>query len=384
MRKGEKKLLVVFMVLFILYVATSFLAPEPIDWRVTFASNDKNPFGGFILQERSSDLFKEQFEVSRKTISELPSVENLFVSSEYAGITGADYNRLLSLVDSGANVLIAANQFSDTMQDSLNFEVSFSFHALNQSIFEAATSEILLDDSVRFEYPFSLVSNYFKVKKDVDWKVHATLGDKPILLSKDIGKGKLYLTSTPYIFTNFGLLYNQNHVAAEQILSLLPEVKTHHTLFYHLGKGEATTPLRYLLRNAPLKWSLYLGLFTILLFLIVSSRRLQRPIPLLTPPSNTTVKYVKTLGALFYREGSHKKAAERTVNYFLRDLRERYYLKIDYSEKFYGNLSNKADVDLPHVIETFELILKVRDVPYVDEKTLDGTPKNRTVILVQN
>lgn len=368
MRKGEKKFLVVLIALFIAYVATSFLAPKPINWTVTFSNKDKNPFGAYILSERSADLF-ESFETSNKTISELSGLQNLLILCDYSDISGADYRSLMAKLDSGVNVFIASNQFSSVLLDSLEINAPFSFHILNQTIFEAAISEIRIEES-SYSYPFSLVSNYFELQDTDAWKIGATLEGNPIMISKQMGKGTLTLCSTPYIFTNFGLLFNENYHGAAQLLSILPPRSTHFTLFYQLGKAEATTPLRYFLRQPPLKWSLYVGLFTILIFLIITSRRTQRPIPVILPPTNTTVGYVKTLGALFYREGNHKKAAQRLVNYFLRDLKEKYYIKIDYTEKFYGHLSAKSGIEINEVIQTFELILKVRDLPYTDEKTL--------------
>ncbi len=370
MLTGEKKFLILFIVLFVAYVATSFLAPKPINWTVTFSYKDKNPFGAYILKERSDDLFKGSFEVSNKTISELFQLENLLILSDVAEITGADYRSLIAKLDSGVNVFIGANQFSPVMKDSLGFDETFSFHLLNQTLFEAATSTIVLADSAEFEYPFSLVSNYFELEKDQEWMINATLEGNPILISRTIGKGQLHLCSTPYIFTNFGLLFNKNYHAASEMLSYLPEKRTHFTQFYQLGKGEATTPFRYFLKQPPLRCSLYLGLFIIVVFLVITSRRTQRPVPVITPPANTTVEYVKTLGVLFYREKNHKKAAQRLVNHFLRDIKEKYYLNIDYTEKFYKHLSAKSGIGIKEVIQTFELILKIRDRSQIDEKTL--------------
>ena len=370
MKRGERKFLIILITLFVGYIATSFLAPKPIDWSVSFRNTDKIPFGAYILSQRSPDLFDGYFETSNKTISELSELENLFILAEYAEIVGADYRSLMAKVDSGSNVFIAANQFSSTMEDSLGFEVAYSFHVLNQSLFEAATSEITLRDSTSYEYPYAMVSNFFGQVNEHDWQIGARLEGNPVLISKTIGKGRLTLSSTPYIFTNFGLLFNENYVGASKVLAELPRQRTHYTMFYHLGKGEATTPFRYFLAKQPLKWSLYVGLFTVLIFLIVSSRRTQRPIPVVKPPSNATVGYVKTLGALFYREGKHKKAAQRLVNFFLREIREKYFLQIDYTEKFYKHLSAKSGVELVAVIQTFELIVKVRELPYINEKVL--------------
>ncbi|MEM7298181.1 MAG: hypothetical protein AAF391_07935 [Bacteroidota bacterium] len=370
MKKGEKKFLIVLIVLFVAYVATDFLAPKPVNWTVTFHHTDKNPFGAFILTERADDLFAGDFEISNLTISELSDLENLFILAEQAEVAGSDYRSMLAKLDSGVHVFIAANQFSPVLKDSLGFDVSFSFHILNQTIFEAATSKVMANDSVEYEYPFSVTSNYFDLADDSDWEVFASLEGNPILISRQFEGGVLTLCSTPYVFTNFGLLFNENYPAAASMLSVLPERKTHFSLFYHLGKGEPTTPFRYFLRQDALRWSLYLALFSVAAFLIVTSRRRQRPIPVVEPHPNTTVQYVKTLGALFYQERNHKKAAQRIVSYFLHSLKEKYYLQIDYSERFYKHLSAKSGVEINIVIQTFELILKVRDLPGIDEKTL--------------
>ncbi|MEM9896639.1 MAG: hypothetical protein AAF789_09750, partial [Bacteroidota bacterium] len=211
---------------------------------------------------------------------------------------------------------------------------------------------------------------------DSKWESHATLNEEPVVLAREIGAGKLVLCSMPYVFTNFGLLYSQNYRAAERILSLLPEEKTHLTLFYQLGKGEATTPLRYFLREKALKWSLYVALFTILIFLVVSSRREQRPISVVRPPANATVEYVKTLGALYYREGNHKNVAEKMISTFKRQVKAKYFIPVEYSEIFYKALSQKAGVAYHHVEQTFLLIKQVQEQGQIDEKTLTELANN--------
>ncbi|MEM6642935.1 MAG: hypothetical protein AAF616_08150 [Bacteroidota bacterium] len=370
MKQGEKKFLILLLVLFVIYVATSFLAPKPIDWRVTFANNDKNPFGGFILAERAEDLFNEPLIISNQTLSQLPSIQNILILCDLAELSGPDYRSMMARLDSGAHIMIAANRFSSAVRDSLGFNSRFSFHALNQGLFEEATSEILIGDSTFFEYPYSLVSNYFELKSDTSWLVQATLEQNPILISRSIGKGRLTLCTTPYVFTNFGLLIDNNYQAAQVMLSELPMAPTHFTLFYQLGKAEATTPFRYFLKEPALRWSLYLGLFVLVVFLVITSSRYQRSIPVVASPANATVSYVKTLGALFYREGNHKNAAQRLINYFFRSVREKYYVNIDYTEKFYQQLSAKSGVEINHVIETFELIQQVKALPVVNEQTL--------------
>lgn len=369
--KKDRIFLYVFIGLFIVYVAADFFAPEPINWAITFKPNDKNPFGSYILNDRSSDLFDNGFEVSTNTISELTGdEENILILAEGADIRRTDLDNLLKIVNEGGNILIAANSFSDKLMDTLGFDVHYEYQILNQNIFESPESKITVLDSLEYIYPSNLISNYFELIDEDNWEIQATKTEGPICIVKQIGAGKVTLVSVPYIFTNFGLLINDNYQASAILLSNLPSKNVHYTMYYKSGKGEPQTPLRYFLREDALRWSLYLGLLLIASLLVISSRRTQRAIPVVEPPSNSTVSYVKTLGALFFRERNHKHAAMKLIGHFLQQVKERYYLQVEYTEKFYHLFSSKSNVDKEHVIRTFELIQHVKSSPQIVEKEL--------------
>lgn len=370
MRKKERIYLFVFIALFVTYVATDFMAPEPIDWRVSFDPRDKNPFGGYILNDRATDLFSNGFEVSHQTISQMEDKNSIIIFSENADISGNDFKELVSKVESGANVWISANSFSEKLQDSLRFNVSYSYQMLDQNIFEAPTSTLSISDSTSYTYPSNLIANFFELENEEDWDILAKVGEYPVAIKRAFGKGTIQMNSVPYIFTNFGLLVNENYQAVATLLSYLPTDEVHYTMFYHAGRGEATTPLRFFLRQSSLRWSLYLALFLIIIFLLVSSNRRQRAIPVMLPPQNSTVHYVKTLGTLFYREKDHKKAATKIINNFVGGVRNRYFISVDFSERFYKLLSSKSGVSVENVIHTFELITKVKGSSIVEEKVL--------------
>lgn len=370
MQKKERIYLYVFITLFVAYVATDFMAPKSVDWKVTFQVSDKNPFGGFILNDRSADLFENGFDISNSTISELSEEHNLLILAEEAQIIGEDVNKMFEMLEKGGNVWIGANSFSNRFKDTLGIGVSYSYRMLDQGILEAPSSSLALADSTSYSYPSTLVTNYFKLNDEDTWEILATVDGNPVVIQKRIEDGTLTLNTIPYVFTNFGLLINENYGAAAKLLANLPSDNVHYTMFYHSGKGEPKTPLRYFLKQDALRWSLYLALFSIIVFLVISSRRTQRAMAVVVPPSNTTVHYVKTLGSLFYRERDHKKAAMKVINHFITSLRERYFVSVDYSERFYHQLGSKSGVPTEEVIRTFELIVRVKDLPVIEEKVL--------------
>lgn len=369
--KNDKIFIYAFVGLFVIYVVVDFLAPAPLNWTVTFKPNDKNPFGCFVLNDRSQDLFENGLELSNNTLSEMSGdIENVLILAEGAEIVRTDLDRLFEIVDSGKTVFISANTFSEKLMDSLEFDVSFEYQLLNQNIFEAPETTITVGESREYRYPSNIVSNHFELEEEKEWDVIASKAEGPIAITRQIGDGKIVLVSTPYIFTNFGLLVNNNYQASAALLSLLPKKNVHYTMFYKSGRGEPQTPLRYFLSVDPLRWALYLGLFLIVLFLIISSRRRERATPVFLPPSNTTVEYVKTLGALFFREKNHKNAAMKLVSHFLLQIKEKYFVQVEFTEKFYQLFSSKSNVDKEHVIRTFELIQLVKSRPQIEEKLL--------------
>lgn len=369
MRK-DRIFIIVFAILFVTYVVVDFMAPKPISWEVTFRVDDKNPFGSYILNDRSGDLFTDGFELSYNTISEIAETEkNILIITEYAEIFRTDLDKMFEILNAGGNVFIAANSFSSTFADTLGFDVDFEYQALDQSIFEVSEQSIMIDDK-EYSYPASLISDHFELEKDHDWQIVAESNGDPIAIKKSVGEGKITLLSVPYLLSNFGMLVNDNYQASAQLLSHLPREEVHYTMFYKSGRREARTPFRYFLSEDALRWSLYLGLFIIVLFLIVSSRRKQRAVPVILPPSNTTVEYVKTLGALFFREKNHKKAAQKLISHFLAQIKERYFVQVDFSERFYELLSAKSNVELVQVIRTFELIQQVKAQSQIEEREL--------------
>ncbi|MEQ9404033.1 MAG: DUF4350 domain-containing protein [Cyclobacteriaceae bacterium] len=369
--KKDRIFIIVFSLLFVTYVVVDMLSPKPISWTVTFLADDKNPFGSYILNDRSSDLFEGGFELSYNTISELAGTNNnLLILTEEVEIGGTDIENLFEILESGGSVLIGATSFNSKLKDTLEFDIHHEFQLLNQTIFEVPEATLTIRDSLTYTFPASLISNYFELENDQTWEKIGRSNDKPVAISRSFGSGKLILVSVPHVFTNFGMLYDENYRAVADILSGLPENDLHYTMFYKSGKREASTPFRYFLREDALRWSLYLGLLLIVLFLMISSWRKQRAIPIIPPPENTTIQYVKTLGALFYREKNHKKAAQKLISHFLGQVREQYFMTVDFNEKFYHHFASKSGMDTEHVVRTFELVQLIKTQPHIEEKTL--------------
>ena len=371
MRK-EKLLYIILGVLFVTYVIVEYYSPKPLDWTVTFAQNDKNPYGGYIIYDRLDDFFPEKA-VSFQTLYEARDAEaHLLILATDFSPSDADVEAIYTILDQGRTVFIGAQVFSEGFLEALEVDTKM---LVLESITEDSVA-IKLDQGQRINMPSSFLNLTFEVDSSKGWKSHATSGGD-VLISKDYPGSRLVLTSLPLAFTNYGLVHNHGYLFAEEALNKIPEGNVHYNRFYHSGKQEPATPLRYVLSQAPLRWAVFLTVLVLLLYLVLGSRRQQRAIPVLEPLQNTTIQFIKTIGALYHREGNHKNAALKLTGHFAHVLATKYYMHT-FDEKTYKNLSAKSGVPLEDVIKTFDLIQVVKQSPKISEKLLKELYDNIT------
>jgi hypothetical protein len=366
--KPYRNYIAFFILLLLGYVVYVGTQPKEVHWFVTFRTSDQSPFGSFLLHERANDLF-EDWTVSYSTISQFEGDQNLLIITERLEMHSADLARLYELLNEGKEVMIVAGDFGELMHDSLGFSSDYRFQFYGVSLLESEEQKVFIGKD-SFQYPVEMTASFFELDTDSKWTVIASTENGPMGIRRNIGKGKLILVTNPLIFTNFGLLYNENHKAAETLLKELSSGPLHYSMFYQFGRPEASTPLRYFLSQPALKWGVYLAIFAIVAYLGIDSWRKQRSIPIVLPPSNTSIEYAQTLGGLFQREGNHYKTALKLITHFYSDIRERYWLEPEFSDKFYGQLAGKSGVDNEHVLSTFKLIEQIRKTPGLAEEQL--------------
>jgi hypothetical protein len=316
------------------FMAVKLLGPKQHDWRITLSHKDKSPYGMFVLQELLPSIFKnKKIENANFTLYEqldsVSATENIIIFATTFNGGDEDVEVLLNHLDKGNSVLISAHFFRGILAD--------TFHLSTQDFLFQSSQEKSLADSValhfvnphfdttqRFYYSQNNAHNYFNRFDSAKFEVIARNEfDHPVTVKTNWGKGKLILNTTPLAFTNINLLPNRNHKFASATLSYLPQQDVLWTEFYHLGRMEAQSPLRFVLTNEPLSWSYYIALITLLLFIFFEAKRKQRVIPVITPLANTTLEFVATVGNLYYHRGDHKNLAEKKISFFHDQLRAR-------------------------------------------------------------
>jgi len=193
----------------------------------------------------------------------------------------------------------------------------------------------------------------------------------PVTIRVTHGKGVFILNSTPMIFTNICLLSRNNTDFASAMLSYLPRTPLSWTEYYHLGRMEVRTPLRFILTNEPLSWAYYVTIASILLFILFEMKRKQRIIPVIKPLPNTTLEFVETIGNLYYQTAEHKNIAEKKIHFLLDQIRSRHWMNVSQlDEAFVQTLSGKTGKPLELVRDLVNTITRIQSMEAISGEAL--------------
>lgn len=147
-----------------------------------------------------------------------------------------------------------------------------------------------------------------------------------------IGKGKLYLHTTPVTLANVYLCTPNGFKYLNQLFADFPKGELILDHYHHIsredenGNTKPNTPLSYLLTQAPLRWTWYLGLMLSLVFIFFYGKRKSAPIPLLYKIKNTSVEYAKTIGLLYQSRKQHREIISLKMRHLKHFIKDRYRL----------------------------------------------------------
>lgn len=347
--------------------------PKPIDWRPTYAVNDKIPYGLFVLDREIGGLFKNQkieristvtpyefldSKYDEDTLVKNYKIKGTFINiSEENTIDDQSIKEIFYFVSHGNNAFLSMKDFPKYVLDTLKIELKSDF--LNTG----NTQVWMANKSLKTKkYRFAQQSEIYFSK--IDTLNTTVLGYQGTDKRKHINyikvpyrNGYFYLHTQPVAFTNYNLLKADHYQYAENILSYLPKEPI---FWYTKGLSDesvSSSPLRYILSQPGLKWAWYFFLFGMLIFIIFNAKRKQRVVPILKPLPNSTVDFTKTIGNLYYQEGDHRNIIDKKIIYFLEKIRTEYLLdttKLD--DVFIEKLHHKTGKDKTDIQDLVFLI----------------------------
>ncbi len=380
--KGQWKYIAILVGTFALLILIQMRAPRKINWTPTFSGYHKIPYGCYVTRALLPELFPDQsVTVAEKPVPEmidyLPEERFSYIFINQAlPFDSVTVKYLLRIVRAGHTVFAAGEHFGKALADSLKFSLNVDISRWDDSTTINLVAPALAHPR-GYRFPPGTGVMYFA---RLDTPHTTILGmddqDLPNFVRITLGDGALYLSTVPLAFTNYYLLHRPNGEYAFKALSYLPVQAVVWDEYYKLGREYVRSPLRYVLREPPLKKGFYVGLVGVVLFVLFQGRRRQRIIPIIPPVKNTTLEFVETVGRLYYQNGNHRNLADKKILHFLEFLRSRYYVKTDrLTDELCRQVARKSGMPLEEVKELFRYIRRVQQTPRLSEVELQALHK---------
>ena len=377
-------------------IVTEIVRPRPINWRPSYTSISKIPFGCFVLFNELPSLFPNSeiqsveesvYDVliksdSLKTSNYLLINENIFLDVQ-------ETNQILNYVAKGNQVFIATTELRGKLAETLNIEilqeytikedtvsVDFTHSELNKSIYE-------FERGVNTAYFTSLDTLNTEILGHIHFKDNTFLNNekkvKPNFIKTSFGKGSFIINTLPIAFTNYYLLSDNSSYSASSF-SYLKNNLLYWDDYKKSGRKVITSPMRFVLNQSALKWSYYLVLFGLLLFVIFKAKREQRIIPVIKPLENSSIEFARTVGSLYHQSKDYTNLNSKKINYFLIYLRNRYYLNTTVlDERLVAQLAAKAGKNIEETKSLIDFILSLNNKPiHSEQDTLNLAKKINT------
>jgi len=385
MDKKSKRILLAFGVALIAIIIIEFVKPKPLNWKENYTVESKIPFGCYLISEEIEGLFNN--EVPTKIIDEDPFLflrdssyqQNsmyLFVNSSI-GFDKRQYEKLTSFVEQGNTVFISSRSFGTVFNDSLGIDTytyNYIFEEESNPTFFSKTFE---KDSTQFSYKKGFYQSTFT---EIDTLKTTALGYFHVEGGNDLeelnfvkisfGKGSFYLHSMPEAFSNYYLMEGSQQYVAN-VLSYVNPSKIYIDNYLKVGRKVVSSPMRFVLNEASLKWAYYLLMVGLLLFVIFRGKRVQRIIKVIEPLENSSIEFTKTIGDLHFQHKDFGNIIQKKITYFLEKIRSQYYLDTNsLNEEFCKKLAQKSNSNVEEATQLVNTIKMLKGKSFHSEQDL--------------
>lgn len=402
-------------------------APSRFQWYDDSQSyNSKQPFGCYVMDSVLRASLPQGYEVLGDDIEQYfdkksqKGQHTFLFTNNYHDFFRLYEIDLLKWIKEGNNVILADNDnyryhdYYNSDSKAIGEELGFNFqpvgtiyanHLDKETLsdrtqydtiqwradgkFAAATyliSTAFCDHELKLSSSFRTLAILHKVKKPYDGNYDGVYYESSapeegytshVAAIRDYGKGKVVVMSMPMLFTNYGILNDTIRPIVLRLLSVCgnkPVVRYDPRYISRTSKDqESESPLRYLLANRPLRWALYLALATLVAFVVFSARRRQRVIPVIKPPVNHMMDFVKRIGGIYYKKHDNVDLLNKKYATFCNDLRAKAMIDIegnDYLDDELLSLSNRTGLPFNQLQQLIRNVKNGVNASWISDKQL--------------
>ncbi len=371
----------------ILLIGNAKNKPRRFDERISLRKTDKIPYGAYVAFENLRWIFPQAHILSNQTFpGEGTWIRNekhrqalIIISPQFL----PDEDEMLDLLDfahNGNDIFISSRRLTLTALETLKAKSSFSFDAIDlKDSLILFLNKPAFPEKLKAAYPGRRYDTYlYKIDSSITQVLSVDEQGDPNFVRFQTGEGNIFLHLAPIAFSNYFILHKNNIRYYEQVLSVIPAdveniIWDEYYLNKQWNKSSDNEPgwLSVLFQYPGFKAGLLTALITLLVFVIMESRRKQRLIPIIPMVQNDSLEFIKTIGRLYHEKSDHKNLAHKMAQYFLEYVRNHYYIRTHtLDNNFISSLHQKSGIPENELKELTEFILFIETSPAISENQL--------------
>jgi hypothetical protein len=373
----------------------------------SYGQDEKIPFGAYVTYHRISQIFSDyrilSFDqpfdsLNNYVTADLQKGYSLyFLITKSLLLNDSDVNGLLDYVKSGNDLFLSADFIDQKLTNQLKINIDRNAETATRMNGVMKDTWVSMDYGVKikgsqygyFYFPFL---NYFTdYPQDYSRVLGVNENNQANFILFFLGKGRLYLHLAPKAFSNYFLMTNKNIHYLENVFSYLrlspnrvfwDDYYNHLSAFRMSGSGNKNnfSSLQVVMQHPGLKWTFWIIVALILLFVLTQMKRKQRVIPQVNTPVNATGDFVQSISRLYYQNKNNKQIAEKMISYFYESLRNKYFINIPaHDERFLQQLLEKSEgstEDMNTLVGLIEMIHAQEKVSDEELKELNKRIEN--------
>jgi hypothetical protein len=389
MKKYTLHIIAGLLVIAFLLILVFSVKNKKMDERITLKQSDKIPYGTAAARELLPSIFPNAAIYYNKlypaywdSLDMEQGNQAVIMMADQFNADEDEISRLISFVKKGNYVFIVAKSFSyEAVQD---FHISYNENTIDQLMNRE-------EDSLRVRLEKPVFANdrfYLYPGKKYESSIYAldtvrsrVLGrgenGRPNFIQMQSGRGSVFIHVAPLAFSNYFLLHKDNVGYYQAALSVIPSsvIKVLWNEYY-LVKPKGTKDkepnwLGVLMKYPAFQWALITGMITLLIFVLLGMRRMQRMIPARVRPQNDSLDFIKTMGRLYYDKRDHKNLAKKMATYFLDHVRSNFKLSTyTLDEEFARNLHYKSGYPEQEIVQLVRFINDLDGLPALSDSQL--------------
>ncbi len=378
----------------------AYVRPEETDWTPSFSPDKTIPFASKILYNELKEIRSEKIQEANRPIYNTTSGFQEDSTSVYFFLNKSfepgrlDIESLLDFAARGNTIFIASEDIGYELLDTLGVQLQYEYLSSVNSVewFYEDNITLNLEQQDDEEWQAAVSAGYrWFIIEDTTNTVQSILGtvndQHPNFIRCKFGEGQIFLHAFPYIFSNYHMLYKDNHRYVSSAIAEIPMADTWIWDKYYLSStgGRAQSPLAALNRYQSFRWAYWLGIIGAFVFILFTAKRRQRMIPVLNQMRNTTLDFVQTIGDLYFHRADHIDLIEKKISILQAQIQKKYRVQVvEFSGDDVKEIATRGGLDLRLVETLFLQVRNLKTQKTVYTETLFSLQRNLDRFLKRN